>query len=90
MTDSDHAPRYAGPGEGFATAGFIAADGIYRIVFMDTQGDTRGQDWHQVMTVIAVNGGAPSPKDVYTCSSGTPMWDGRGRPAPMSAPPRGS
>ena len=53
-------------------AGFIAADGIYRVIFMDTIGDTRGQEWYQNMTVIAVNGGAPSPNGAHTSPFGYP------------------
>lgn len=35
------------------TTGQIAADGIYNIIFMETSGDTRGQEWYQTLTLLA-------------------------------------
>lgn len=37
--------------------GLIAADGLYRIIYMERTGDTRGQEWYDVSMCIAVNGG---------------------------------
>lgn len=37
-------------------AGKIAADGLYRVAFMETEADTRGQSWHQILTCIALGG----------------------------------
>ena len=33
--------------------GQIAADGIYNVVFMETEGDTRGQPWYMTLTLQA-------------------------------------
>lgn len=43
------APNYLGQGENLAS---IAADGIYRIVKIDTEADTRGEPWYMDMLVI--------------------------------------
>lgn len=36
-----------------SNTGQIAADGIYRVVFMDISGDSRGQDWFMTLTLAA-------------------------------------
>ncbi len=42
------------------TAGVIAADGIYTVIFMETSLDTRGNDYYQTLTCIATKGGTPT------------------------------
>ena len=37
------------------TTGQIAADGIYRVVFQEISGDTRGQDWYMTLTCVAIS-----------------------------------
>lgn len=33
--------------------GKVAGDGLYHVIFMETSGDTRGQDWYQTLTCLA-------------------------------------
>ena len=33
--------------------GQIAADGIYRVIFLEVEADTRGQPWYQTLTLLA-------------------------------------
>lgn len=42
------------------TAGVIAADGIYTVIFIETSLDTRGQEFYQTLTCIATKGGSPT------------------------------
>lgn len=39
--------------------GQIAADGIYRVIFMEIEGDTRGQSWYMTLTLLAT-GASPT------------------------------
>ena len=33
--------------------GIIAADGLYRVLYLEGECDTRGQPWHQTLTCLA-------------------------------------
>ena len=46
-------------------AGQIAADGLYRVAFMETEGSTRGQAWYQTLTCIAI-GGSLNPEQTQS------------------------
>ena len=42
----------------------VAADGIYRVLVVEYQGDTRGQDWYSTLTCLAADASAPPGKEV--------------------------
>lgn len=52
------------------TTGLIAADGIYRVLFIERNGDTRGQDWYDVSTVLAL-GATPNQGQLNTSPTPT-------------------
>ena len=49
-----------------AHTGLIAADGRYRIIYMTRRGDTRGQEWFDISTCIAVSGGSENASELQT------------------------
>ena len=50
--------------------GLIAADGIYRVLFIERVGDTRGQEWYDISTVLAT-GASPNPSQIATSPTPT-------------------
>lgn len=46
-------------------AGQIAADGLYRVAFMETEGSTRSQPWYMTLTCIAL-GGSLNPEQTQS------------------------
>lgn len=46
-------------------AGQIAADGLYRVAFMETEGSTRAQPWYMTLTCIAL-GGSLNPEQTQS------------------------
>lgn len=47
-----------------ANTGVIAADGMYRILALSRHGQTRGGDWYDDLTLIAVKGASPNQAQV--------------------------
>jgi hypothetical protein len=43
-----------------SNTGTIAADGMYRVLFIERSGDTRGQEWYDTSTVLAAAGAFPN------------------------------
>lgn len=42
----------------------LAADGLYRVLVVEYEGDTRGGDWYSVLTCLAADGSAPAGEEV--------------------------
>lgn len=42
----------------------IAADGLYRVLVVEYEGDTYGNDWYSVLTCLAVDASAPAGEEV--------------------------
>jgi hypothetical protein len=42
----------------------LAADGLYRVLAVEYEGDTRGGDWYSIVTCLAADGSAPAGEEV--------------------------
>lgn len=59
----------SGPGstrnKDLGNTGRIAADGLYRVLFLEVEADTRGQPWYMTLTCIAL-GSSPNDGELQT------------------------